>query len=363
MKKQKRSHAFVFAGTLFAGAAGALPDAAYGQASGTVRVYGRMVAGLNYQTNVPTGRSDAQGRPIAENLWSIDGNAWGANYLGITGAEALGAELQAHFILESGFDASTGQVAGGSGIWTRRALVGLTGPFGTLRVGRSLSLPTEVMWSLDPGGQQAAGVASLVKGRSWPTNSNQVDYTSPQFGGLTIQTVYGFGELPDASRKNRTGGVSVAYMQPAYELRAMYDFANDAEGRYSELFRYSKELTLGGTLTVGKVKLFAGYQRLAAPAVVTGPDRARHLWVGTNVWAGKATMLLGGLYQIDLNRGTGRARLLTLGANHYLSKRTLLYVTAATLRNNSQTDFAVQTYGGIPGRNQTAFYTGIAHSF
>lgn len=360
---QQRVCVVLLTGALLGVAGGPGASLAYGQASGTVRMYGRVVAGLNYQSNLDSGRLDQTGRPIVASSWGIDGNVWGTNLLGFAGSQSLGDGLHAQFVLESGFEAATGRITGGNGIWTRRAIVGLSGGFGTLRIGRSLSLPTEVIWSLDPSGQQAVGAASLVKGRSWPTNNNQVDYISPSIGGLTVQGVYGFGEAASSRRESRTGGVSLAYLRPNYELRAMYDVANDPRGQYSELFRYSKELTLGGTMTLGRLKLLGGFQRLSAPAVVTGPDHARHMWFGANYWAGQALMLIGGVYHVRLNKSVGNAKLFMLGANYYLSKHTLLYISSGKVRNNSQTDFAVETYGGAAGRNQTAFYTGIAHSF
>lgn len=91
-------------------------------------------------------------------------------------------------------------------------------------------------------------------------------------GGLTVQGVYGFGEAPGSYRKGHTGGVSLAYLRPNYELRAMFDVANDPQGRYSELFRYSRELTIGGTMTVGKLKLLGGFQQLNAPDAAFEPS-------------------------------------------------------------------------------------------
>jgi predicted porin len=338
-------------------------DQAQAQSKTGVRTYGRVVAGVNYLSNLDTGRVSGNGNAISGSQWSVNGNVWGTSMLGIAGVEDLGNGLYAQFVLESGFEAAKGVTTGGPGIWTRRATVGLGGSFGSLKLGRSLSLPTETMWALDPSGQQAVGTASLVKGRSWTTNSNQIDYTTPSIGGFTAQGVYGFGEAANSTRKGRTGGVLLAYTQPNYELRAMYDVANDSAGQYSSLFQYSKEWTFGATVSVDKLKLFAGYQRLLAPAVVSGPDKATHFWVGANYQILPALTLIGAAYHVNLNKATGRANLLMLGANYSLSQRTLLYVSIGTVRNAAQTDFAVETYNGVMGKNQSAFYTGISQSF
>lgn len=341
-----------------------LASPSHAQAPGDVKLYGRVVQGVNYQSGQYLGWDERSQSAITGSRWGIDGNVWGTSMVGFKGREDLGGGLQAQFILESGFEASIGSVGGnGSGLWTRRALVGLSGRWGSLKLGRDMSLPSDVLWALDPGGQQAIGTATLVKGRNWPTYSNQIDYTSPSVGGLTLQAVHGMGEAAGSTRKGSTGGVALAYVRPGHEVRAMYDSARDTEGRYSSLFQHSKEVTLGGTVTRDALKLFAGYQRLSAPAVAAGPTRARHLWLGATYQAVPALTLIGGAYQVRLNQGGGTARLILLGANYHLSSRTLLYASTGRVRNGPQTSFAVETGDSLAGQDQSAFYSGISHSF
>lgn len=335
----------------------------HAQGKGNVTVYGRVVDGINYQSHQYLGWDEVNGRAIVGSRWGIDGNVWGTSMFGIKGTEDLGGGTQAHFNLESGLDGSTGAVNGGSGLWTRRALIGLNGRWGSVKLGRSLALPTDVMWRLDSGGQQAMGTATLVKGRNWQTYSNQIDYTTPNLGGFTAQGVYGMGEVAGSTKKNRTGGVSLAYVQPNYELRAMYDVVNDANGRYSSLFQYSKQATVGGTVTLDKWKLFTGYQRLSAPDVTAGSDKARHVWIGATYQVMPALTILGGAYHVKLNWNAGTAKLFMFGANYYLSSRTLLYASVGAVRNGAQTSFAVETGDSVAGQNQSAFYSGISHSF
>jgi predicted porin len=339
------------------------------ESAGDVQVYGRIVNGINYQSHQNTGRVDGNGRAVTGSVWSMNGNVWGTSMFGIRGYESLGGRTQILFDLQMGFDASDGAVTGGSNLWSRRSLVGVSGDAGILRLGRSLTLPTEAMWRMDPSGQQAMGTATLVNGRNWPTYSNQIDYTSPNFGGFTVQGVYGLGETPGSAKKSSTGGIALVYVQPLFEVRGMYDVANDQDGKYSTLFQYSRQFTLGSTLNIDKWKLFAGYQKLSAPDAVSGPDKANHYWLGANYWATPRLMLLGGAFHVTLNRPDDSANLFMAGGNYYLSKRTLLYASIGTLRNGDQTSFAIQTYNGGPGvsgaigQNQNSFYTGISHSF
>ncbi|MFC5474167.1 porin [Paraherbaspirillum soli] len=329
------------------------------QAQTNVTAYGRIDAGLNYQSNQVNAATGQRG-----GQWGIGGNEWGTSMFGFKGAEDLGGGLKAIFTLENGFDASNAQTNGGpSRIWSRRSLVGLSGGFGTVKLGRDLTLPSDIVWSLDPTGQQAMSTSTLVKGRNWPQTSNQIQYISPNMGGFTAQGAYGFGEVAGSTKKNSSGGVALSYVQPNYEIKAMYDVANDGNGKYSDLFTFSKELTIGGTVTIDKLKLFAGYENLSAPQVVAGPDKANHFWLGANYQLTPALTLIGAAYHVKLNHNSGSANLFMLGTNYSLSKRTLLYASIGTVRNSAQTNFQVETGDSLPGANQNAFYTGISHSF
>jgi len=336
------------------------------QAQTNVTIYGRVVDGINYQSNQPTGSVNSNGQAIVGAKWGVNGNVWGTSMFGFTGTEDLGGGLKAMFLLENGFEGGNGQVNGGSGLWTRRSLVGLSGSFGSLKLGRDLTLPSDVVWNLDPGGQQGMGTATLVKGRNWPTYNNEIDYITPTVGGFTAQGVYGLGGVAGSTKDGSTGGLSLAFVQPTYELRAMYDFANDANGQYSSLFQNSKELTLGGTVTIDKLKLFAGYQNLSAPAVIGSqgnPDKANQFWLGANYQISPALTLIGGAFHVKLNQDSGTANLFMLGANYSLSKRTTLYASIGTVRNSALTSFAIETGNGAAGVNQNALYSGISHTF
>jgi predicted porin len=342
------------------------------QAQTNVTIYGRIDAGINYQSN-QAGANGSRG-----SKWGIDGNEWGTSMFGFKGNEDLGGGLKALFTLESGFDASNGQVNGGSGLWTRRSFVGLSGSGGTLKMGKDLAIQSDPIWALDPTGQQALSTATLVKERNWPQTNNMVSYESPNFGGFSATVMHGFGEAAGSFTKGvvpTTGptninngsrdGISLAFVQPNYELRAIYDVQRDTNGQYSSLFASSKELTLGGTLTLDKLKLFAGYENLRANSVATGnPDRANHYWLGANYQITPALTLIGAAYHVNVNAGVGSANLFVVGGNYSLSKRTLLYATVGTVRNGANSDFSVEYGGGgIKGQNQQAFYTGISHSF
>lgn len=323
-----------------------------------VSLYGGVAAGVSYSTNVST-----DGVTSANRLGAAS-NHWGTSKFGFKGNEDLGGGLEAIFKLESGFSATTGTL-NAPALFNRFAYVGLSSSkAGTLKVGNFLSISNDV-WYIDPMGQQWLGSATLVKGRNWNAAGNTLQYESPNMNGFTASGQYSFGEKAGATSANSKGGVSMAYAQPTFEVRAIYDFAHDAAGDYSDIYNTSKELTLGGTATFGDAKLFAAYQTLSAPDSAIGtPNKVKHYWAGVNYQANSALQLLGAVYHVAPNNGASSANLYAIGANYSLSKRTLLYSTLGSVQNGANATYSERYWEPhVPGQNQSSLYLGVYHSF
>ena len=83
--------------------------------------------------------------------------------------------------------------------------------------------------------------------------------------------------------KLRKRDMAMVYTAPSLERRAIRYVARDNNGRYTALFLTFKELALGATAIFEAVKLFAGYQYLAAfNAPLAAPEKADHFWVGAS---------------------------------------------------------------------------------
>lgn len=327
------------------------------QAQSSVTVYGRVVSGLEYATNVATAGGGSGSR------LSGASNQWGTSMLGFNGSEELGGGLKAVFDLESGFGSTTGTL-NGAGLFNRFAYVGLSSKSaGTVKLGNFLSISNDA-WYLDPTGQQWLGSATLVKGRSWNGASNTIQYETPDLGAFSAKAQYSAGEKSGSTAANSKAGISLAYATPTLELRAIYDVAHDADGKYTDLYTTSKELTLGGTLKLDQLKLYATWQDLSAPDAVGGPDKAKHYWLGANYDLSPALTLIGAAYHVAPNRSAGSASMYVLGGNYNLSKRTLLYVTYGSIQNSANAAFSERYWEAHnAGQNQSVLYAGISHSF
>jgi predicted porin len=342
------------------------PDSVENRVQPGVTLYGRLDAEINYQTNQDTGRVDANGVPITGSLWSMPGNMWGTSFVGIRGTENLGNGLTVSFNLESGFATGDGNVNGGTTLWNRRSLIGVSGGFGTIKLGRDLTLPSDIVFAIDPTGQQAMGTATLAKGRNWPQTSNQIQYITPEVKGFSAVAVYGFGEVAGAMRDSSSYGAALMYKNNGLELRGMYDVAYDPNGQLSSVFQYSKEYTAGGTWTIDNLKLFAGYQYQTAPDMVASrgnPDKAQQFWLGAQYQILSNLTLIPAVFHSKLNQDTGSASLFMLGANYNLSKQTILFASVGTLRNSALSSFAIEVGDSVVGVNQSAFYAGVSQSF
>lgn len=327
-------------------------------AQSNLTLYGRIVAGVDYSTNVST-----DGKTSGSRISSAT-NQWGTSLFGFQGSEELGGGLKAVFDLESGFTSNNG-ATNGPALFNRFAYVGLTSKeSGSIKLGNFLSISND-LWSIDPMGQQWLSSATLVRGRSWFGAPNSIQYESPDMGGFRANLQYSFGERPDSMAASSKGGVSLSYAGPGFELRAIYDAAKSVDGLYKDIFQSSQELIVGGSVKTGDAKWFAAYQELRAPnAPVNATDRARHGWIGVNYQISPALLLRAAAYHVAPNNAADSASLYTVGTDYSLSKRTLLYTTVGHVRNGNNATFSERYWEPhVAGENQTSVYFGVSHLF
>ncbi|MDY7578752.1 porin [Herbaspirillum sp. RTI4] len=333
------------------------------QAQTNVTIYGRIDAGVDFQTGVAL--KDANGNLTGQtgSKMGASGNQWGTSMIGFKGVEDLGGGMSALFLLEAGFDATKGSLNGGA-LFNRRSYVGLNGGLGSVKLGKNLFIVNDV-WYLDPTGQQWMGSASLVSGRNWPGADNVIEYQTPTWSGFNATVQTGLGEQAGSTTAGRKDGISLLYTNGDLELRGIYDVIRDTNGKYTNLYTASKDWILGGTYTVDKLKLFAGYENISAPNTLapTDPNKLNHYWVGLNYTITPALTLIGAAYHSKLNNDAGSANLFLVGANYNLSKRTLLYASIGTVHNKGKANFGTEYDNPLPGHAQSGGYAGISHSF
>src|SRR5258708_6522892 len=134
---------------------------------------------------------------------------------------------------------------------------------------------------------------------------------------------------------------------------------------------------LGANVFLGQFKLQAVYQASrtsggAAATSVSGSTSTDQEWGGVTWQATPAAALIGAIYHVNANKGGGNANIYTIGGTYNLSKRTLLDIQIAQVRNSKSANYGlnanaagdtVSTDNPLPGHNQSGVYAGIQHSF
>jgi predicted porin len=306
------------------------------------------------------------------------------------GVEDIGGGNQVLFKLENGFNAMNGGLQGN--LFNRWATVGLSNSnLGTLTMGRMLFISNGV-WDFDPFGQTSWSSASLVRGRNWPQSSNNIAYQSPNWNGFDLYGQYALSNATNwngnnAAGQGREAGLQLTYTNKLFQVRGMYDEIRDpANGQLNGVvgtpnvaantgaFNFSREYTAAVNVFLGQFKIQGAYQaiRTSGNTTLAGvPSSLDHEWGGVTWQATPAAAAIAAVYHVNGNNGAGNATIYTIGGTYNLSKRTLLDIQIATVRNSKNANFSLnanQPGAGnvenpLPGHSQSGVYAGIQHSF
>jgi predicted porin len=363
---------------------------ALAQAQSSMTLYGRLDAGLEYMSGVPTGAGPSGAATGTSHRFRAESGDWGTSLWGLKGIEDLGGGNRAVVQLEGSFNTMNGQGPGSNGIFNRWATIGIAyDRFGTLLLGRELFVSNGI-WDFDPFGQSAWSSASLVRGRNWPQSSNNISYQSPNIAGYDFYGQYSFSNATSwngdgSTTQGRQAGARITYTAPMFQIRGMYDeIRNPANGSLGGTYQnggngvygYSREYTAMLNLFIGSFKVQGGYQAIRSSGM-TGllpgqPSTLDHEWGGVTWQATPAAALIGAVYHVNGNNGTGNATIFSFGGSYRLSKRTMLDLQFATVQNSRTANYGLNansfgtsasTDNPLPGCSQTGVYAGIQHSF
>jgi predicted porin len=279
---------------------------------------------------------------------------------GFRGTEDLGNGLKAIFNLEGGFAADTG-VNDASGLFQRRAVVGLEGGFGTVTLGREYSPIASIGAATDEFGQGFYGSNLSAFGTSRATRrlANSVNYRSADLYGVKLLAAYSAGEKttgPSGDLK----GIGLEYTNGGLYLGAAYhnvkNDANTSDKEYGAGVAYKFE-QLGGFEIKGN---YLG----ADPHGPNNQFKQYNLGFGYPIGAVK---LLVNLQQDKLETGA-KGNAWALAATYSLSKRTNLYASYANMNNNNLANFALNSSSNTlspaaVSNDPSVFAIGLRHTF
>jgi predicted porin len=351
-------------------------------AQSSVTLYGRLDAGLEYVNGLPNNSYTGSTSRVR-----VESGDWGTSLWGLKGVEDLGGGNKAVFQLEGAFSTATGQFGQAGSIFDRIANVGLSNDaYGTFLMGRQLQIANGD-WDFDPFGQSNWSSASLVRGRNWQHTSNNVSYQTPKMYGFDVYGEYGFSDSTSfngngTTASGRSDGLQVTYTSSLFQLRGIYDEIRDPlNGLLDNPFTASREYFAGANVFLGQFKLQAAYTASRTSGMVNtpigSPTTTDQEWAGITWQATPAAAVIAAAYHVNANNGAGNATIYTIGGSYNLSKRTLLDIQIATVRNSKTANFGLdannegpggETAAGynenpIQGHSQSGVYAGIQHSF
>ena len=322
--------------TLVAAALAATGTAA--SASSNVNISGSL--------RVALGHSNSDTTPTEEGItsgWSVNDHS---SALIFSGKEDLGGGMHAGFELASfvGVDAGTAR----SAFWSRRSVVTLSGGFGEVYLGRSLT-PQQLMalladpWYWDGSGAHVGWIVQQAHYRStsFIRTNNTVGYVSPNMGGFTLSLAASAGE--GAVSKNLGG--SLVYSQGPWWVGIAHDRSHGHLNNATE----DKVTTLVGAYDFGVVRPMLSY---TSSKVMGVSYKAFSLAATAPVGAsGLLKAQLGSLDDVDTSTdGKQKFNRVGLGYQHSLSKRTNVFAQLSHAKAKTYT-----------AKNMVEF--GIEHSF
>ncbi len=285
-----------------------------------VTVYGSLDLGLVHESGGPAASS-----------WNVESGVQAGSRLGFKGSENLGNGLSANFVIEGGIAGDTGGNRPTGLTFGRQTLVGLSGPFGSVKLGRQFNLVTNALNDVDPFGGGHEGAYSNVMFSDYRT-SNGVYYTTPAINGVTANLTWAPGEVAGSSAAKREIGYAV-------EVTRGRVFAVLAHRSLNNLTdTNTHKVTFGGaTYDFGPFKAALGYARNKDDAALDSRD----VIVGASTTRGADTWMLSVIDHRDSGALRQDARQAAIGYTHALSRRTNLYSSYSRLRNDNGAPFTV----------------------
>jgi predicted porin len=242
----------------------------------------------------------------------------GNSRFGLKGTEDLGGGLKAMFQYEGGINIANGagNTSGGQ-LFSRTATVGLSGGFGSLVAGRTLttSFFSVAAWELTGTANYSVVANQFGFGGAGPRDSAAVKYDTPAMGGISASAMF----IPEG---NAAYGTALA-PKGKYDLSVGYGAGPMvATLAYNKVDSGAEGTVVGGSYNFGMVKVAASWNSVkdgAGNKVTEGYTLGASLPMGP--WTFTADMAQDTISRAANSTDTD----FLLEAKYALSKRTFVY--------------------------------------
>jgi predicted porin len=377
----------------FSGAAALAMFATATHAQSSVTLYGVVDSGLLYQST-----SAATFLPNAPNLGHVyqlkDGGIY-SSYWGLKGSEDIGGGYKINFKLQGAFNSTNGRLGlpdtpGTTAMFNQFAMVGASGPFGSIDAGRQIIPMIYAMANTDVRGAQYFGSIltawlGMNQAAGWPgtsTNapigalydSNALVYRSPKFYGASLALEYAPGGVAGQFQGGTRESAVLEYSNYGLNLSVVYYNGHDtnpfpitypttpavpATGLANNRFYY-----FGAMYTIGGFSVSGSY------SIGKNPANSQHVEFemasgGLGYKFSPVFKVTSGYYYLkDKNNSANHSSEFSLGAEYNLSPTTLTYAQVGYVNNKGTMNQTI-IYGApvAPGVSTTAAMIGIRHVF
>jgi len=321
------------------------------QAQTNVTISGTVDGGVRYLTNAnATGGSKVY---MGSNGWNS------SNKLDIIGVEDLGDGLDAHFVLESGFNLATGALDNTTSLlFNRQSIVGLKGSFGSIDMGRQYTISHDLLLDYDPFNFNYTTLIPLTLASSGTRFSNDLKYTA-KLGAVKLELENSFGETAGSFNTASARGVGLQYGENGFMAGGSYNRRSVLVGT---TYRNEDYYLVGFAYKYGAFGLSGGYMIDTINMQSTAVDTVtRNTFGGASYSVSDRVKITGGFYRTTVSPDkVGRKDMSIVGVDYMLSKRTKLYAEVDYTKYHSAVVSTLNTLG-VP--NQTGMTVGINHKF
>ncbi|NVI05161.1 porin [Paraburkholderia youngii] len=327
------------------------------------------------------------------------GGATGSLF-GLRGNEDLGAGTEAKFDIETGYNLNNGTLfADTTTLFYRQAWVGLfDDKYGSLTFGRQYQPTFLVAYNADPFALNevlsplSAAVLAVdrntlaiqsITGRT----SNAMKYQSPNMGGVRLYAMYAFSTKVTQPVPATTGNVlDVGATYTGYSLYAGFAYQVQhpgietiSLGPFTSMNLVASEHFTGALayrFGIANIQLVYTYARPQEPeagsaaALVGAAHPVSIAGVGATIQATSADVVEIEGFERNVRGAHDNTPGIQIGYDHFLSKRTSLYLRAGYMKNNGN---AATSWPGIRvvtstgatnyGASQTLVAVGATHRF
>lgn len=299
-----------------------------------------------------------------------------ASRIGFQGTEDLGGGLDAHFVLEAGFDPKTGAgtIPGPGLAFTRQSFVGISGPWGQLDAGRMYTPMFYAFYKADPYGVNAVlSPLNLITATDAQTgltpfaarSSSMLRYRTPASSAFIADIAYAPSKSEADSRrsgefKGATFGWSQKPWYVAYGVQRVRAGSAAAPVADPAVSTYQ---SLSASYQFAQLKLYAHAMRMSSGLPTTPSAKLFSLGASYPVTPFSNLILEAAHRKVD---GNDRSQFAwTLGYDYYLSKRTALYGRWLGLNNSGSASASLAGVAVVPnsGDGVRVLAAGIRQNF